>query len=159
MRQRYPFFLAEKIWAIRKFVERMNSDTSYSTVTLENEEFMTGKTDGGGELTGYLKEGRVQKISTKTSSSCGYDQYDYYFRDTELIFVNGMETTFQRNDSTSAIDRRIHTVSFQCHYYFNAEMVIYSRLRGQSWCSGNPKQDHGERLIMESKRLVKLLAK
>ena len=49
----------EQIKLIRKKFEIVNRDTTLRKVTLENEEFLTNMTDGGGELAGFYKNKEI----------------------------------------------------------------------------------------------------
>ena len=52
----------DKIIDIREKFQIINQDSLYKTKKLINEQFLEKMTDGGGELTGYLKEGKICKI-------------------------------------------------------------------------------------------------
>ena len=50
-----------RVNSVRQWVEKINNDTLYTVKKLENEQWMEQMTDGGGELTGYFKDGQLVK--------------------------------------------------------------------------------------------------
>lgn len=55
----------ERIAAVRKKVEAINTEKSYQIKKLDNDHFVKVKnevTDGGQELSGYYKNGKLKKI-------------------------------------------------------------------------------------------------
>ena len=91
---------AEKIAAVRKKVEAINTEKSYHIKNLDNDYFVNVKneaTDGGQELSGYYKNGKLKKIVYSVGLSYGMKTLEYFFSDDELIFV------FEKQDQFAAL--------------------------------------------------------
>jgi hypothetical protein len=69
----------DKIQIIKKRFTYINKDNAYTIVTLDNEEFLEQMTDGGGQLTGYLKDGGFSKIFESIGLSYCIQTREYYF--------------------------------------------------------------------------------
>ncbi|SFB25811.1 hypothetical protein SAMN04489723_106145 [Algoriphagus aquimarinus] len=122
--------ISQKYPDLIKRVERINKDNLLEKVILENEEFMTQMTDGGGELIGYFENGQIQKITAKTGLSFGIETFDYYFTDGKLIFTYELLEGFPYNDSTSKFDYTNLETSFVGRYYFKDSKLIDSEITG-----------------------------
>src|SRR6185503_2327662 len=70
--------ISDKYPDVIQKIKKINEDTTLQKVILTNEEFMPQMTDGGGELTGYFKKGKIQKITREIGLSYGIETYDYY---------------------------------------------------------------------------------
>ena len=68
----------DKVEQIRKSVEQINQDTAYTTKILDNEQFLEHMTDGGGQLTGYFKNGQLVKVLERVGLSSCVTTYEYY---------------------------------------------------------------------------------
>ena len=76
----------EQIKLIRKKFETINKDTTLKKVELENEEFLSNMTDGGGKLTGFYKNNEIKKIYEWIGLSNGISIKEFYFDKEQLIF-------------------------------------------------------------------------
>ena len=123
---------------IRKAVEKINSDTSYTTKTLDNEEFMKQMTDGGGQLTGYFKNGQLWKIIARIGLSSCVNTTEYYVQDDKLYFVYIEGKEFKYVDSLASFDPNIHNVTMECRFYYVNGKMIKSILTGSTRCGGEP---------------------
>lgn len=71
----------EKIAAVRKKVEAINTEKSYQIKKLDNDYFVNIKnesTDGGQELSGYYKNGKLKKIVYSIGLSYGVKNLKHY---------------------------------------------------------------------------------
>ena len=94
----------EQIKLIRKKFEIVNRDTTLRKVNLENEEFLTNMTDGGGELTGFYKNKEIKKIYEWIGLSNGISIKEFYFESGQLIFV------YEKFDSFVFDDKRMNLI-------------------------------------------------
>jgi len=65
---------------IRKEFKIINNDTTLKKVVLNDEEFLDHTTDGGGQLTGFYKEGQLRKIVSWIGLSNGNEIFDFFSR-------------------------------------------------------------------------------
>lgn len=149
----------DKIVQIRKAVEQINNDTTYTTKTLDNEHFLEHTTDGGGQLTGYFKNGQLVKVWRQVGLSSCVTNYEYYFQDDILLFVYGQEQVFAYVDSTGSFDYTTQTLGMECRFYFDDGKLIASKFTGQTRCSNEPSDTQAPDLLAESKRYSELLKK
>jgi hypothetical protein len=112
------------IKSIRQEFQTINKDTSYTTVVLENEEFLDQMPDGGGMLTGYYKNGEIRKIVKWIGISYGVEIMEYYFKEGQLIFVFEQFKSFVYDEKNNELDLTKTEVSFEGRYYFNKKKLI-----------------------------------
>jgi hypothetical protein len=149
----------DKVEQIRKTVEQINKDSAYTKKTLDNEQWMGQMTDGGGQLTGYFKNGQLVKIVEWVGLSSCTSIYEYYFQDNIFIFVYGQEKVFAYVDSTDAFDYTKQTVRMECRFYFDNGKLIKSKFNGQTRCSNPPSDAQAPDLLADSKKYFELLKK
>ncbi len=132
---------SNKVELIRKMVEQIDKDTTYSTKTktLNNEQFLEHMTDAGGLLTGYFKNGQLVKVSEKIELSSCVANYEYYYQDSFLIFVSGRERVFAYVDSTNSFDSTREVPGWGCTYYLYKGNLVKSIQGGHSRCFSPPK--------------------
>jgi len=121
----------KKIKEIRKKFQTINRDTTYSTLTLNNEEFLEQMTDGGGQLTGYFKYQNIDKIHERIGLSYGVLTREYYLEEGQLIFVFEKEDTFPYVDSLAALDYTKTETAFEGRYYFDNGKLIKTKIKGE----------------------------
>ena len=127
-------------------VEQIEKDNSFEKVTLENEELMSQMSDGGGELTGYFKRGKVQKITMKLGFSYGVSTSHYYFSEGKLIFIKKVLEKFPYIESEANFDYSNLVTSFVGNYYFRNEKLIDSDFRGQN--DFEKQSNHTETILL-----------
>ena len=81
---------------IQQLVKATDADKDYQVKTLDNSYFVSRDdvTDGGQELTGYFKNGQMQKIDYSIGLSYGLNRYLYYFDGGDLIYVHEEEDDY-----------------------------------------------------------------
>lgn len=144
---------------IRKTVEQINKDTGYITKTLDNEQFLQQTTDGGGQLTGYFKNGKLVKIVEFIGLSSCVNITDYYFKESKLIFVYVTGKEFLYVYSLSTFNSNIQSVTMEYRFYFNNEKMVKKILKGQTRCSGQLGANWSTDFIAETNRYKNLLSK
>jgi hypothetical protein len=142
---------------IRDTVEQINKDTGYTTKTLDNMQFLEQMTDGGGQLTGYFKNGQLVKIVERVWLSSCVATYDYYLQNNLLIFIYGQENDFKFVDSAVAFNYDSLTLAMECRYYFNNDQLIKTEFKGTTRCSQQPSENDAKDLMAECKRYIVLL--
>ncbi len=125
---------SEKVKSIRQVSQKINSDTTLKTLTLENEDFFEQMPDGGGSLIGHFKNKSLLKITEWIGLSFGIKQFEYYFDKGKLIFVYATEKHFKYNDSLQQLDHDKLNVAYEGRYYFDKDKLIETKTKGiGSW--------------------------
>lgn len=126
------------ILAVDRRVQQIDAAKDYEIRTLENEEFLERMTDGGGDLTGFVKNGQLVKIFMRVGvSSCVYIT-EYYFDRSKLVFVQEQGLEFAYVDSTASFDPEVQTVTMLNRYYFRNGACAPVSQTGTTRCGGNP---------------------
>src|SRR6188474_2772100 len=137
----------EQIKLIRKKFEIINKDTTLRKVTLENEEFLTNMTDGGGELTGFYKNKEVKKIYEWVGLSNGISVKEFYFDKGQLIFVYEKFDSFVFDDKKNEFDLTKTKTIFEGRYYFNNEKLFSKSTKGNKGLAA--REETTERGLIE----------
>ena len=95
-------------------------------------------TDGGGQLTGYFKNGQLLKMVERIGLSSCVNTTEFYLQDNKLIFVYTQGKEFKYVDSLATFNSRIQTVTMECRFYFHNNKMIKSILTGSTRCGGQP---------------------
>lgn len=145
------------IVAVDRLVQEIDAGKDYELRTLENEEFLQQMTDGGGDLKGFLKDGRLVKMESWVGvSSCVYIS-EYYFDRGQLVFVQEQGLEFAYVDSTSSFDPAVQNVTMEGRYYFRDGVAAPVFLKGSTRCGGAPTEERSVMLLAEGNRLRDLL--
>ena len=148
----------EQIKLIRKKFEIINKDTTLRKVTLENEEFLTNMTDGGGELTGFYKNKEIKKIHEWIGLSNGISIKEFYFDKGQLIFVYEKFNSFVFDDKKDEFDlTKIKTI-FEGRYYFNNEKLFSKSTKGDKALAAQGESS-GKSLVESADDNMRLLNK
>lgn len=147
----------ELIDNIRSKVEDIHLDTALKTVTLQNEEFLENMTDGGGELTGFYKKGKIYRVYQSIGISYGVGITEYYYSSKgSLIFVREKFDAYV-HDSLS-LDYSKTTNTFNGVYYFSKDSLIHSSSTGHNKFEED-NIDPAKYYLEESKRNIDLIRK
>lgn len=147
----------EKTKAIRKEFQKINSDSSLKTITIDDaEEFLGHGTDGGGELIGYFKKNTIYKIFTTVGLSYGEIRDEYYFKNEQLIFVYEVEKDFPYSDSLGNLDYEKINLAFEGRYYFNNGQLIDKTIKGKRRIEDREK-NISTALLSDAKDFITLL--
>lgn len=90
---------------------------------LENEQFLDHMPDGGGELTGYFKNGNLVKLKVWIGISYRVAEDTYYYSDNKLIYVLKTTDNFHI-DNSGKFDYGKFEHHFQEDIYFDNGKLI-----------------------------------
>ena len=127
--------------SIDAFVRDINREEDYETKTLENEEFLEQMTDGGGELTAWIRDGRVVKMTEWVGLSSCVNVTEYYLQDSQLVFISVQGSEWAYVDSTGSFDPAVQNVTMEARFYFDDNALIKSDLNGSTRCGGAPTKE------------------
>lgn len=122
---------ADQVKEIQRKFKHINSDTGYQVRTLEGEQFLEQTTDGGGQLSGYFKQGQVRRIVESVGLSYGMLITEYYFWDGQLFFVYEKEADYPYVDSLQEIDHTTLIPAFEGRYYFTGRKIFETKYSGR----------------------------
>ena len=120
----------EPIKLIWKKVEVINKDTTLTKIVLENEEFLEDMTDGGGKLTGFLKNKEIKKIHEWVGLSNGISIKEFYFDKGQLIFVYEKFDSFVFDAKKDEFDLTKTKTIFEGRYYFSNKKLFNKSTKG-----------------------------
>lgn len=147
-----------QIQNIQKNVELIDSEKNYEVKTLNNEQIQGNQmTDGGAQLTGYFKQGKIVKIKEKLSLSYGVKNYEYYFSDGKLIFVYEKDENFPDPENSGTLDYSKTETAFEGYYYFENGKLISKKTIGTKRFSENDIIDIEESFLKVSQENLLLL--
>ena len=142
---------------IRHAVGQINKDSGYSKKVLNNEEFMGESSDGGGQLTGYFKNGELVKIKEWIGLSSCINITEYYLQSGKLIFTYTEGKDFVYSDLSKKFNPQKQTLTMECRFYFENDKLVKNTFKGQSRCSGKPKVEWANNYLDDYARYQKLL--
>jgi hypothetical protein len=145
----------DTIKQIRSVVQKINSDQSFKTIKLENDDFLP-ETDGGNSLTAYYKKDTIYKMSVWAGLSYCIREYDYYFSEGKPIFIYEREEDFPETKSGS-LDYNKVNLAFEGRYYLNAGKVIDIKLKGKKRMDERPTAISIQSLVADAASYEKLL--
>ena len=148
----------EQIKLIRKKFEAINKDTTLKKVELENEEFLSNMTDGGGKLTGFYKNKEIKKIYEWIGLSNGISMKEFYFDKEQLIFVYEKFDSFVFDDKKNEFDLTKTKTIFEGRYYFNNEKLFSKSTKGNKALAAQGESS-GKRLLESANDNMRLLNK
>jgi hypothetical protein len=149
----------EKVTNIQDKFRTINSETGYLVKRLTNEQFLERMTDGGGELTGYFRNGQVKKIIERIGFSSCVRTFEYYLWDGQLIFVYEKEEDFPYVGSTGTLDYTKLELVFEGRYYFDDGKAIETKMTGQKRIANDKDTDIEKELVARAKQNVDSLKK
>ncbi len=142
--------------SIKKEFQKINTDASYKIITLSAEDFLDHQPDGGAELTGYFKGNQIRKIHQRIGLSNGIETFDFYYQNSQLIFVYERFDAFIYVDSLKSLDLSKTYLSFEGRYYFNNQKLIDEVTLGHNRFEADGIQPEST-LLKESNEKVTLL--
>ncbi len=148
---------SKKMNKIRIAVELIDKDTGHTTKTLTTEQFLQEMTDGGGELTGFFKNGQLVKIIERIGLSSCVNITEYYLQDHKLIFVHHQGKEFEYIDSTATFNYKVLTIKLEYHSYFENGKTVWSFVKGSTRCSGQIENDWRKDFLNDCSRYSRLL--
>ncbi|HRD54555.1 MAG TPA: hypothetical protein PKY96_18090 [Flavobacteriales bacterium] len=145
------------ILAVDRRVQEIDAAKDYEIRTLENEEFLEQMTDGGGDLTGLFGSGRLVKIIERIGFSSCVNITEYYFENSQLVFVSSQGLEFAYVDSTASFDLDVQDVTMEARFYFHENNLVKADLEGSTRCGGAPTGEWATVYQTEAVRLKDLL--
>ena len=147
---------AKLVSDIRKEFKIINSDTTLKKVVLNNEEFLDHMPDGGGQLTGFYKEGQLRKIVSWIGLSNGNEIFEFYFNNNKLIFVYEQFNSFIYDSKQETLRLDTTERTFEGRYYFNNDKLIDQITTGHNRFE-NDDIDPQKKLLIQAAENKKLL--
>ncbi len=144
---------------IEEKFQRINLDSGYLVKTLENEQFLEHMTDGGGILTGYFKNGQINKITEQLGLSYGIKTFEFYFWDGQLIFVYEKEEDFPHIEANGSLDYNKLELVFEGRYRFNNGKLIETEIQGKKRIVDDIGIDIEKKLLEMAKQNIDALRK
>ena len=149
---------AERIAAVRKKVEAINTEKSYQIRKLDNDYFVNAKneaTDSGQGLSGYYKNGKLKKIVYSVGLSYGMKTCEYFFSNDELIFVFEKQDQFatikdQSNHITGLDHTKLEPV-YTGRFYFENSKLFSVKQTGKEIFTKMDKKSKKAELLKDSK--------
>jgi hypothetical protein len=142
---------------IRKEFKIINNETTLKKVVLNDEEFLDHTTDGGGQLTGFYKEGQLRKIVSWIGLSNGNEIFEFYFTNSKLIFVYEQFNSFIYDPKQETLRLDTTERTFEGRYYFNNDKLIDQITTGHNRFE-NDDIDPQKTLLIQAAENKKLLA-
>lgn len=126
---------------IRQVVQNINNNKNLKKIVLRNDEFLKDAVpDGGGELTGYFKNGELVKINESIGFSNGISNTEFYLKNNKLIFAYALGKHFSINQKTLSINYNKLNTIFKRRYYFDNDELLHAINEGlmgsDSWENG-----------------------
>ena len=149
---------SERIAAVRKKVEAINTEKSYQIKKLDNDYFVNVKneaTDGGQEISGYYINGKLKKIVYTVGLSYEMKTYEYFFSDDELIFVFEKQDQFadikdQSNQVIGLDHTKLESVYSGRYYFENSKLFSIKQIGKEIFTKMDKKSKEAE-LLKDSK--------
>ena len=149
---------ADKKTAIGHDVAAINTTKDYKKVILQNEEFLGDMTDGGGELTGYFKNQKIEKITEWIGVSNGVYSTEFYFKNEQLIFVYRKFSVYEYNYAKNEFDWNKKNLAFEGRYYFVNSRAI-DKIEKELQKTANSGEIAPAELLEDAKESLEMLYK
>lgn len=157
---------AERIAAVRKKVEAINTEKSYKIKKLDNDYFVNVKneaTDGGQELSGYYNNGILKKIVYSVGLSYGMKTFEYFFSNDKLIFVFEKQDKFadvkDQSNQVTGLDHTKLESAYTGRYYFQRSKLFSAKKIGKEIFIQKGKKSKEKELLEDSHSFRKELQK
>jgi hypothetical protein len=127
----YSQDIPEKYPALRHSIQQTNHDKTLQKIILTNEQVIDHTSDGGAELIGYYKNGKLKKITRTIGVSTGMETFNYYFENEKLIFIYELFNSLVP-DSSGALNYEKPETNFIGRYYFRDDKLIDNETTGHN---------------------------
>lgn len=138
---------------IQEKIQSIDFEKNYDIKVLNNEKFVDHMTDGGGQLTGYFKDGKLVKVVERLGLSYGVITYEYYFSNEELLLVKEREEYFPDTENAGTLDYTKLELAFRGEYYFNGGKLIASHIEGQKRFADGFSKDESKFIKMSQENI------
>ncbi|HTO16297.1 MAG TPA: hypothetical protein VLZ83_11025 [Edaphocola sp.] len=102
------------------------------SIILNNEEFLSESTDGGGELIIYNCKNKLAKIEEWIGLSYGYRLRTFYSKDNKLIYVSEVHNEFKWNEDKNEYDTESTHQIYSSFYYIENDFYHYGKMTYES---------------------------
>ena len=133
----------DSLEVIRKRVNHINNTKGLVVKVLKDEEFPEHTPDGGGELKGYFKDGKLVKIAEWIGLSSCTQTTEYYLQDGKLIFIYLQGKDFDYLTPTKTTKPKL---VMECRFYYTNDQLIKSLIHGKTKCSDSPDAEWAKEL-------------
>lgn len=114
-----------KLSAIEKFTEDIDSSlNSFRQLKIEGAEVFGQTTDSGAELVGYFKGDQIQKIELSVGLSYGINEFEFFYENSELIYVKELIRQFIWDAAKGTFDYTKTERTFRGDYIFKDEFDL-----------------------------------
>ena len=115
--------LEDKHTEIFSIVGKIDSDSTYRTVVLSNEEFLD-HIGHGGQITAYIQDTLLMKITVVLYYSHGKEVCKYFVFEGELIYMEETFDSYEYNEELSEMNYEKIERNFQGKYVFETKKMI-----------------------------------
>lgn len=123
-----------RVLEIREKFKKINDSKNYRVISLNNQEFMEDITDGGGELTAYMRNDSIFRINVWIGLSNRNLIYELYYWGNELVFVYEIEDSHKiiyEDGEFIGFDHFNTQVTLEGRYYFNKNKMFKKIIKGE----------------------------
>jgi len=150
----------QSIRDIRKKFALINTDSSFTKITMDNEEFLEHSTCNGAEISGFFKGDDLKRVELFVGKSNGVQKTEYYYWNNKLFFVYQEEDSFYYDTNTGVLDYDSVATHFEGRYYFADGKLIENKLKGELIMDDVDKinpNEIAESLLKQAKEYADLL--
>ena len=118
--------IIEKYPDVKELKKALDNKDSLQSIILENEDFIEGSLDGGGELIGFYDaaNNEIRKITVTLFLSYGIQYYSFYLENEELVLVRDCAKYFGYDTKSNQMDKNKFDGGFDGIYIFrNRELI------------------------------------
>ena len=111
---------------VKELEKALDNNDSLQSIILENEDFIEGPLDGGGELVGFYHaaNNEIRKVTVTLFLSYGIQYYSFYLENEQLVLVLGCAKYFGYDTKSNRIDKNNFDGGFSGIYIFrNRELI------------------------------------
>ncbi|MFC6858157.1 hypothetical protein [Zunongwangia atlantica] len=118
--------LIEKYPGVKELEKALDSNDSLQSIILENEDFIEGSSDDGGELIGFYDaaNNEIRKIALTLFLSYGIQYYSFYLKNEQLVLVRDRTKYFGYDTKSNRIDKNNFDGGFSGIYIFRNKQLI-----------------------------------
>ena len=118
--------LIEKYPDVKELKKALDNKDSLQSIIVENEDFIEGSLDGGGELIGFYDaaNNEIRKITVTLFLSYGIQYYSFYLENEELVLVRDRAKYFGYDTKSNQMDKNKFDGGFSGIYIFRNRKLI-----------------------------------
>ncbi|MBS1563598.1 MAG: hypothetical protein JST39_04380, partial [Bacteroidetes bacterium] len=147
---------AEKVFAIRQRYQQINQTKGLSETSLTAEDFLEDTPDNGAEMTGYYMGDSLYKIKMGIGLSYCLRDFEFYYKDGNVIFIYEKENDFPLEADTMNYNRT--ELSYEGRYYLGNRKIIDLKTKGKGRLREETNAAYITSLLEDAKEYEKKLA-